>query len=689
MPSCHHCGAEPPLPDPLHEGKCTICGQTKAAFCAICGFWEVGAPDLDDESLDKAQTALAPKMTAVLSCTDDVAESAPVIDYCQLMQEQKTCAAALYTAADHTYTFWREATTWAEAVAKAVHWIDGFFDDPASDAAKRMRAMLIVYLSSFELCLRHQLRRMAEDSTTAPLSLHDISSVAAAHFRAGLGFGASADFDADAAVLKHVDTIEHWSKGTMKPAMAAFLLRETFGSPAAALKAANEALLIYLAHITTVHPFEGQILPSPGTFNPSSNKASGIYPRDHIDSLFLDSMADRKISMALTLRFSELIQLIAKMPDFAGRPFRFNTTTSNGKVTSNARLSGNQQQYLSSLPDLDADDCPAACARVIRERTLSMLAALMEGVGKSKAITTALARISDFNLLYDKQNAEAVLNKFIAFGQKGRLFLQTSANSVSFIKTKNYRGLWGVYSKDTALAAVVTPCPGSGEILSVVDYRKSQAEAASDDRKKSLFQYMSWRVQKDRIAHGFFPMNPLDYEVTAEVSQSFEAPRPQATYGKEMIVWTPALVSCCTFKIRDSGRPTRSFLQLLHDLLAEGTAETRTAILSFLILTLRSGGLMNRYESLIGEHELCVFSPSSIPRMIDVEAHIYAQVTLDDVFAIVHPASSATVDQRLVQMNSDFPRKGIVLYNEEKWSEAGQITDEQAEIFGDLARIGY
>jgi hypothetical protein len=688
MAACHHCGVDIEALDEV-SGRCDTCGEV-GKFCKVCGWWEVGVEGIPFSGFGDSRKGLKPKTDVVLSCQLNAGEISPIVDACDLMTEQKTRASP-YKSSGYTYSSWNGPKNWNDAVANAVHWIDGFFSDPDSDDAKRIRAMLITYLSAWEYCLRNQLQRLADGNIFAPLSLHDASAVAARHYKAHNGFDLTASLDFDCGVLLHVDTVEQYLKGKMKPSVAALLIRDSQGEARnLTRKKAIEATLLHLTHLTIVAPIEGQTLPEETHFSPAENRASGIYPQAYIDSCFI-SIDQRKASVAVMDKLAVLLEMIQERPAFAGRQFRFNSLASDGRLNANDRLSDNQRMYLKSLPDLDDDDCPARCKTVLTAKTLDMLGKFMENLGQSEDIVSELAKVADFSDLYSKDRAADFLNAFVKFAAAGKLALQTSANNALFITTKPYVGLWALRCTKKYFGVALECSKADGDFV-CMDYQRADVKEAADQRKDCPFRYMSWRVQKDRIAHKFFPMDPADYEVTAAVSQEYLVPRPEATYGKQMIIWKPDVIGCCTFKVRDSGRPTRSFMVLLHDLLFAARTYSdpaaKQAVLNLFSQLFRlDSPLADRFDEITNDG-LCTFPSFPFLRLLDVEAHVYAQLTIADTFGIVYPASADT----LVDVSQDVSAKvngrtRAVFYDEATWQQMDAGSDEAAKIFNAIARV--
>ncbi|HYR28022.1 MAG TPA: hypothetical protein VEU30_06120, partial [Thermoanaerobaculia bacterium] len=256
-----------------------------------------------------------------------------IYDTCDLMTSQTV---NLFWLDDkgHQIACWSDPYwTWEDAVAKATAWLDRYLsEDPEQLWSKRMRAMLVTWLSAYELCMGSQIQRLFEDNANAKLSLHDISTVAAKHYALHNGFDIhAAALALDVATLTHLDTIEQYVKGNMPAQYAAMYIRNSLADPAHAAYAVLNGGLLYAAILSVVREYADNKVPSPETFSPADNKATGIYPRATIHFCFTNGDTSA-VSGAFQTLIRTLGDAVGSRPNFQGRPFRFNSQASDGVI---------------------------------------------------------------------------------------------------------------------------------------------------------------------------------------------------------------------------------------------------------------------------------------------------------------------------------------------------------------------
>ena len=285
-----------------------------------------------------------------------------------------------------------------------------------------------------------------------------------------------------------------------------------------------------------------------------------------------------------------------------------------------------------------------------------------------KATTLAVNRFSGLH-------SDLLLEMVIAYGLKGRLRLQTCANDISFIANHRYEGVLSVYAANTTFGAALAPCVASQnnqDVLIGSRYAKSDAQRASDNRRLTPFPYMSWRVQKDRLAHKFLPLAYSDYDVTAAVTQTWPYPEPQGTYGGQLIVWKKEIVPFCTFKVSDSGRPTRSFLLLLDDLLAlavdRNDSVGKLGVLNLLLQAFVPDAETRLLLADFIQNDLEDFTPKRPKRGVDIEAHLYGDLRLADVDVILYPSKANAVAATRQTVTQLFGVTPVILYDEDKFA---------------------
>jgi hypothetical protein len=657
-------------------GKCSTC-QSTDDFCEICGWWELGPREtLGIETAELAAEALQPQSN-LEKCHDVGKEYA----LCTLMTEQWS-ASTTFKAKDYEIQLWGPGRN-ATAPMHAMAWIERFPPDLEAPIARRLGAMFLTYASAYQHCLEQQFARMALNDPAALLSLHDTAAIAAKHYALHEGFWTcktQKELQLDCLTLRHVDTIEQYLKKNMASNIAAWLLKSDAGASAGDV--AVRALLLYLALLTIAAPWESQKVPSPKTFSPADNLASGIFPANHIEAC----LKDGAVSLAVVAKLKELLDALLTMPDLAKRPFRFNTEQSDARIVGR-NLSPRQELYLRSMQDLDADDCPSACKEVLLDRATKNLAALMKPLKAAKNLRKLVTIIgADISFLTEPAFASALVEKFIQYGRDGRLPLQTSANDVSFIAKKPYVGIFALHAAPCTVADVLRHCElakNGKEPFTGCSYARQNVEKASDTRQKVPYQYLSWRMQKDRAAHKFFPMAYDDYEVTAAIAQGYPVPQPELTYGPQTIVWKPAVIPFCTFKVGDSGRPTRSFLQLLDMLLdSSKDLKVRQSLFNLLLrLLVMPDSFGHSFGNGLGKKAITL--PMSPPSGLDVEVHIYGPVTAVLVEGILYPFNE---DEDLRdKLSFTFGKLPVALYDVDTLRKRQQDQDNEVDWMSALA----
>lgn len=647
---CHHCSIQ--VEDGAAngiDGLCSTC-DTAGRFCLICGWWEIGPPDdLGVDRADAATQALTADSDIITACAYPNPLVTAVTSQCAMLEKLMTASASVESG-QYAVRYWNgQIQTLHEAVTKAVNWLKGFLPaDSANLYGRRMRAMTVVYLAAYQQCLESQALRVVQGNPFAPLSLHDTSAVAAKHFALHNGFDIEGGrLAADVAALRHVDTIEQFLKRKMKPAVAAWLIRKDIPDADAACSVATCAFLVYLALLTVVRPWSQQTKPDTG-FSPTDadNLAAGVYRQDQDITALIPDVASRATSLAARTRLKELWDALHAVPDFPpGKLFRFNTDRSDA-VLDTGTLSPAQKLYLQSLQDLDSGDCPSACQKIIYEQTVANI----------ERIVTAMAATEDFvdlcktlekpfdswPFVLEPANAAVLVGTFLQRCKAGRLALQTCAVDASWIIDKRYVGVHSVYAERLPFSDLFSSCPAGqncNDPFIGSSYGKLQIAKAKDDRKASPLNYSCWRMQKDRAAHNFLPLAYEDYDVTAAVVQTFPLAEPDPTYGAEMLVWRPELLNFCTFKVGDSGRPTRSFLALLHAISKTAllSGESRLALFNLLIPVVSKLDAPPGQLFAEGVKKGWLYKTNRPARLVDIEAHLYGDIRVDAVEVVVLP----------------------------------------------------
>jgi len=699
MPNCHHCGTNVNTA----QKQCRTCGG-QGSFCTICAWWELGPPDvLNSDMGDRVQELFTANENVVVVPCDSDDEPEPheaakaLYDQCKLMTSQ-TVNVFWLDDKGHQIACWSDPSwSWEEAVAHAMTWLDTYLSEEKDHPwSNRMRAMLVTWLSAYELCMGSQVRRLFEDDASAKLSLHDISAVAAKHYRLHNGFDVSGiGLDLDVATLAHLDTIEQYVKGNMPAQYAAMFIRNSIANATYAANAVLNGGLLYAAILSVVRDYAKNKVPSPQTFSPADNKASGIYRKADIELCFTGGDTSA-VSAAYQTKIRILGDAVRSLPDFQGQPFRFNSVGSNGVIDNGGGLSNAQKLYLESLPDLDDDNSPAACRTVVRQRVLVKLERFRAALAGSVDVTDWLTPIAGANF-FSLVDAETLLEMLLGRKANGHLRLQTCANDVSFISNKRYEGILSIHASDITFAKSLAGCTKAAncnDTLTGSKYTKSEVDKAADTRKKSPFQYMSWRVQKDRMAHKFLMGAYSDYDVTAAVVQSFPYPEPQSTYGPQVIVWKSAILPFCTFKVGDSGRPTRSVLLLLDDLLRisidQNSIFTKIALFNLL---LQAFAFDNDTRDLLGDfiqNALTDFPAKRPRRGDDIEAHLYGNLRLADVDVIIYPTKANAAQQTKQTAEGLFGDTPLVLYDIDKYlqRDADIEGDEGGQCQATITKIG-
>ncbi|MBV9496675.1 MAG: zinc ribbon domain-containing protein [Acidobacteria bacterium] len=679
---CHHCGTE--VDDGAadgQDGRCSTC-NTVSRFCLVCGWWELGPPDnLAVDMANVATAALTAASDVITPCAYPNPLVTAVTSQCSMIEKQLTTKAS-YAAGAYSIQYWNGTIqTLHEAVTKAVNWLKGFLPEDAADPyGRRMRAMTIVYLAAYQQCFEHQTQRVVGGNPFASASLHDASTIAAKHFALHNGFGIDDDLLADdVAALRHVDTIEQFLKGTMKPAIVAWRIRHDIPDLERAGSAAARAFLIYLALLTVARPWSQQTKPDAG-FSPTSpdNLAAGIFRQAEDITALIPDVTSRATSMLAKTRLKALYDALIALPDFpGGRLFRFNTPESDDRLDQGT-LSAAQKLYLQSLQDLDDGRCPSACQQILYNATAANITRIVRGFAATEEFVDLCRGLGKFfdgvRYLLDPEMVGVMVTNFLQRSRSGRLALQTCAVDASWIIDKRYVGIHAVYADRGTFGALLFSCAegkNCGDAFVGSTYGKAEIARATDDRRLSPLNYSHWRIQKDRAAHKFLPLAYEDYDVTAALSQSYPLPEPDPTYGTQMLVWKPDLWRFCTFKIGDSGKPTRSFLALLHMLSETALVDFNSRVALFNLLLPVFNGNDEEPAALFADamRRKWLYQTKRPGRFVDIEAHLYGDIRLDAVEVVVLPKSGARNANR-------FHVPLVVVYDDVAFAERAQDLDK-------------
>ncbi len=717
MAKCHHCGEN--LVDEPRWGPCSICG-TNEDFCTLCGWWELGPEDwLDKDRWREINARISAKKVSLFESCEKLPDAeglvAAIVCQCELMQAQLE-KPSLFQNQDYTYRLWREAhPTWFDAAK----FVCGFFNHlfgttttakdydtrPAHEDC-RLHGMLLTFLSAYQACAEAQQARLIADAKGPPLNIHDAAKLAELHYLSHGGFGKIDEILAlhDSLTLRHLGTMEQLLKGNLDLQMAHALITSDTQSERLSRQIAIHAFMLYSALLPVFQPYESQTVPSKGTFNASSNLAAGIFTKADLDRLFYQwegpetamvKMAPQSLLHRLVVSF----ETSPLDPDYR-RWFKRHSAGTLTSILEHPKLTDLQKIYLLSFPSLDDPKCPSACRLVQLKKTTKAMAGFFGRLFRHEELTTKLKQaklplpfdgLDPLNLPQVQSAVEALLGLF----HQGRYPLQTccTAANIGYIGKGPYKGLLEVYEEPVTLADVLAPCsvkPASASFPGL-RYRLTDVMGAADQRTKSPFQYLSWRVQKDRMAHRFLPMEYREYEVTAAISQAFPVPMPDPTYGDHLILWKPDLLTRCTFKVGDSGKPTRSFLVLLQELLDQiGRSEVvpKTALFNLLLLFTLGQSRQETFQELTRAKELLVVFPSAPPRLLDLEAHLYGTVGIGDAELILAPcpgAANAIAQQSLLERaQKAFNTERVLLYDQE--ALAGN-KNKDLEWFEPLAKL--
>ncbi|HKO55203.1 MAG TPA: hypothetical protein VJ276_04950, partial [Thermoanaerobaculia bacterium] len=134
--------------------------------------------------------------------------------------------------------------------------------------------------------------------------------------------------------------------------------------------------------------------------------------------------------------------------------------------------------------------------------------------------------------------------------------------------------------------------------------------------------------------------------------------QPQFTYGPQTIVWKTRILPFCIFKIGDSGRPTRSFLKLLDEMLGhalQGNIYVKLSLLNLLLQLMNMGLPFDKmYDKRLGRGALRL--PYTPACGTDIEAHIRDQVNVSfgGLTVALYDVESLQALQEDVQYNADW-----------------------------------
>jgi len=174
-----------------------------------------------------------------------------------------------------------------------------------------------------------------------------------------------------------------------------------------------------------------------------------------------------------------------------------------------------------------------------------------------------------------------------------------------------------------------------------------------EDGRQHAWHYLEWRKQKEGFMYDYYMRSTGDSPVFTSLSQDVNLPLPNKTYGHHLIVWKQDALCRAVFTLGDYGRPRRSVLLLLRDLLypigrKDGQQiESAKRVYTVANIFYRSARKKQRrtftnghYQTTLGEEAVRKDNEANI------ECHVFGSLNINEHAKVIVIATSAAAPAR-------------------------------------------
>ncbi len=254
-----------------------------------------------------------------------------------------------------------------------------------------------------------------------------------------------------------------------------------------------------------------------------------------------------------------------------------------------------QQTYLRSLPKMDntgvaaagASECEKTVRATLRASLKKILAAFVplgatatreDNRAPEKEPKSYYPHLWDSHLSQHATPAklDELIDKLVERMNSGSYWLETSCSEGllwAYAGAPN-KGAFKMLNettmnlKKTSWKRIFKDCmDGDTSKIEAVHFKSSYLNEVTDNRANAREWYLDWRHDKDRVLYNFYDFPPKDLACFASFSLWKTQPQPKKGYGYNMLIFDPAKIrKRSVLSVNDYGRPCRSMLLVLHDL---------------------------------------------------------------------------------------------------------------------------
>ncbi|HEX2959849.1 MAG TPA: hypothetical protein VHO70_23640 [Chitinispirillaceae bacterium] len=599
--TCHSCGRT--FNDQARrKGNCSICFSDSVNFCATCAFWELGpvAPDLQQalRPRSRQKQGVIIKKCPAPSRVQDPGSNQLVTDIraiCATIEQQwSNYGFDADHAAARVAAYNRLNGVRAGSVAEAdqepgFHLHDsnnrnGSFsviaqqmlddydklyarneiaaDCPARKENNLERVMLLFLVSAHERC------GYINDNLVHRWDAHQIAQKHFSHHITPAGapaYIAGARNIALAAVVLGSKIMENLALGKVSSSYAFFQVRDSVPE---ADRADFVRLSAMLYHLWVKNcPCGAEIINC--NFKPVG--ATGIMVPSikkkilEADGLSFTCGVEKKLA-ALYACFDNV------PPYFPISDVRFDSPA----VQMNGLLTNNQKRFIQSIPKFDtpAGNPMVPCEKALRSRIRTIFKNVKD-VLKETPSAPAGSLADRLRRAASDNDREALIDSIIATLNKSLNWIESSfgdsvyeeyhasANRAQF-RMLAYAEIQG---RDVPWAHVYPDCMNAAaDSFPGQTHLPCYLATIKDGRQNAKMWYPQWRYEKDlRIYKGL--LQPGERGVLARFRFDTQGPAPNLHYGCNSVIWNNNVSERSVLTIGDKGRPIRSKLILLHDIL--------------------------------------------------------------------------------------------------------------------------
>ncbi|MGH1346641.1 MAG: hypothetical protein ACRBN8_34060 [Nannocystales bacterium] len=602
---CHNCGANTHN-NQRRKGPCTICFSKKVSFCQTCAAWELGppAPSLQDELRPRTRKRVG---TVIKHCPAvAVVRDAAAVNL--IADLRGLCLTVDGQWANHGFdadgnnrggAYGRDGAYNHGGRPRENNQAPGFHCQNSDAADGQFGAVAQSMLDDFDNLYARQEplggggnAAKSEDDLertmlVALASAHercgyvndylihrwDAPTLAAEHFTAcfdAYGAIAGAACRALAPVVLRSTILEDLVYGKLSVSYAYWRVREEVAGPADRgdfVRLAAMLLHLWLKN-APVGPMAAPV------FLPVGGRGL-VTPQLRAATLTGNGEAfrapiEKKIA-ALYASFG------APAPHLPAVDRRFPDAGIHG----DALLNNRQKRFLQSLPPMDhahrgvaLTPCEGAIRARIRKMFRRIRGAFQGGAPYPGAVTQAMIAANN------DVTRDAVIDRMVANFHKGLNWIETSSSETPYAI---YHGLGPVpkanfgfisfadgnivnvpwsHAFPDCMGLVAATYAGQGFVPDML-----RPAVVQDGRQNARRWYSEWRWDKDHRLYGAHGFQGDERGKVAQFSFHPGAPYPNAHYGRNTVVWDPAVLPRAVLVVGDKGRPMRSMTILLHDIL--------------------------------------------------------------------------------------------------------------------------